>query len=173
MTKKNACCQVEAVTTVDERGQMVLPKEIREKAQIKAGDKLALITWKKEYLMALRALPILILISIGLFAVGLYYSFCFYSLARHWRMHLQCSAPGLPACHLKRYFIVGVDDAKHMGARQGVRKSFDRPGQDHASGDPPVLFWQTAASAQTPSCRDHKNCCIVVYFHNHSAARPD
>ena len=47
-TEKNACCQVEAVTTVDERGQMVLPKEIREKAQISAGDKLALITWKKE-----------------------------------------------------------------------------------------------------------------------------
>ena len=47
-TEKNACFQVEAVTTVDERGQMVLPKEIREKAQISAGDKLALITWKKE-----------------------------------------------------------------------------------------------------------------------------
>jgi AbrB family looped-hinge helix DNA binding protein len=47
-TQKETCCQVEAVTTVDERGQMVLPKEIREKAQISAGDKLALITWKKE-----------------------------------------------------------------------------------------------------------------------------
>jgi len=47
-TEKDTCCQVEAVTTVDERGQMVLPKEIREKAQISAGDKLALITWKKE-----------------------------------------------------------------------------------------------------------------------------
>lgn len=48
MTQKETCCQVEAVTTVDERGQMVLPKEIREKAQIQAGDKLALISWKKE-----------------------------------------------------------------------------------------------------------------------------
>jgi AbrB family looped-hinge helix DNA binding protein len=38
------CCKVEAVVTVDERGQMVLPKEIREKANIKAGDKLAIIS---------------------------------------------------------------------------------------------------------------------------------
>jgi len=35
---------VEAVATVDERGQMVLPKAIREKAGIKAGDKLAIVT---------------------------------------------------------------------------------------------------------------------------------
>ncbi len=46
--EKNSCCQVEAVTTVDERGQMVLPKDIRDKAHIQAGDKLALITWKKD-----------------------------------------------------------------------------------------------------------------------------
>jgi len=41
------CCAVEAIVTVDERGQMVLPKELREKAGIKAGDKLAVATWKK------------------------------------------------------------------------------------------------------------------------------
>ena len=39
------CCQVEAVVNIDERGQMVLPKEIREKSNIKAGDKLALVKW--------------------------------------------------------------------------------------------------------------------------------
>lgn len=48
MTKQDktilGCCKVEAVISIDERGQMVLPKEIREKAQIKAGDKLALVT---------------------------------------------------------------------------------------------------------------------------------
>jgi AbrB family looped-hinge helix DNA binding protein len=33
--------------SVDERGQMVLPKEIREKANIRPGDKLALISWEK------------------------------------------------------------------------------------------------------------------------------
>jgi len=43
-----ACCQVEAIVTVDERGQMVLPKEMREKADIHAGDKLALVSWDKE-----------------------------------------------------------------------------------------------------------------------------
>jgi antitoxin PrlF len=39
------CCKVEAVVSVDERGQMVLPKELREKAGIKAGDKLGLVSW--------------------------------------------------------------------------------------------------------------------------------
>jgi antitoxin PrlF len=46
--EESSCCQVEAVATVDERGQIVLPKDIRDKANIRAGDKLALITWKKE-----------------------------------------------------------------------------------------------------------------------------
>ncbi len=39
------CCKVESVVSVDERGQMVLPKELREKANIKAGDKLAVVSW--------------------------------------------------------------------------------------------------------------------------------
>ncbi len=43
-----SCCKVESVITVDERGQMVLPKEIREKAKIKSGDKLAVINWEKD-----------------------------------------------------------------------------------------------------------------------------
>jgi len=37
------CCKVEAVVSVDDRGQLVLPKDIRERAGIKAGDKLAVI----------------------------------------------------------------------------------------------------------------------------------
>ena len=41
-------CKVESILSVDERGQMVLPKEVRERASIGAGDKLALITWEKE-----------------------------------------------------------------------------------------------------------------------------
>jgi antitoxin PrlF len=46
MAKKTQaeCCKVESVVTVDERGQMVLPKEIRERAGIKAGDKLAVVS---------------------------------------------------------------------------------------------------------------------------------
>lgn len=43
-----SCCQVEALIGIDERGQMVLPKEVRDKADIHTGDKLALVSWKKE-----------------------------------------------------------------------------------------------------------------------------
>jgi len=39
---------VEALVTVDERGQMVLPKELRERAGIRAGDKLALVGIENE-----------------------------------------------------------------------------------------------------------------------------
>jgi antitoxin PrlF len=41
------CCKVESVISVDERGQMVLPKELRDRAKIRPGDKLALISWDK------------------------------------------------------------------------------------------------------------------------------
>lgn len=43
-----SCCKVEALVSVDERGQMVLPKELREKAGIRAGDKLAITSWEKD-----------------------------------------------------------------------------------------------------------------------------
>ncbi len=42
------CCSVEAIVSVDERGQMVLPKDLRAKAGLKAGDKLAVTTWEKD-----------------------------------------------------------------------------------------------------------------------------
>lgn len=42
-----SCCKVEAVASVDERGQMVLPKEIRERSNIKPGDKMAIVVWEK------------------------------------------------------------------------------------------------------------------------------
>lgn len=41
-------CRIEAVLTVDDRGQMVLPKDVRLKAGISAGDKLALIGWERD-----------------------------------------------------------------------------------------------------------------------------
>jgi AbrB family looped-hinge helix DNA binding protein len=41
------CCRVESVISVDERGQMVLPKELRDRANIRAGDKMAVISWDK------------------------------------------------------------------------------------------------------------------------------
>ncbi|MBI5805784.1 AbrB/MazE/SpoVT family DNA-binding domain-containing protein [candidate division TA06 bacterium] len=40
-------CQIESMLTVDSRGQMVLPKEVRQRAGIKTGDKLGLITLDK------------------------------------------------------------------------------------------------------------------------------
>jgi antitoxin PrlF len=56
-SKKAACCsggavvpgayQVESIITIDERGQMVLPKPTRDKAGIRAGDRLAVVTWTK------------------------------------------------------------------------------------------------------------------------------
>jgi antitoxin PrlF len=42
-----SCCKVESIVSVDERGQMVLPKEIREKAKIRPGDKLAVVSLEK------------------------------------------------------------------------------------------------------------------------------
>jgi len=42
---ESGCCRVEALVSVDERGQVVLPKGLREKAGIKAGDKLAVASW--------------------------------------------------------------------------------------------------------------------------------
>jgi antitoxin PrlF len=39
--------QIEAVVAVDDRGQMVLPKETRMRAGIRPGDKLALVGWRR------------------------------------------------------------------------------------------------------------------------------
>lgn len=46
--EETSCCKVESVVSVDDRGQMVLPKDLREKTQINAGDKLAVITMEKD-----------------------------------------------------------------------------------------------------------------------------
>ncbi len=46
--KEMGCCNVEAVVSVDDRGQMVLPKEVREKAGIRAGDKLAIVGMERD-----------------------------------------------------------------------------------------------------------------------------
>ena len=43
-----ACCQVEALISIDARGQIVLPKDVRERAQIQPGDKLAVISFQQE-----------------------------------------------------------------------------------------------------------------------------
>lgn len=55
---RSSCCapggagggsfKVESLVTIDDRGQMVLPKELREKAGLRGGDKLAVIGWEKD-----------------------------------------------------------------------------------------------------------------------------
>jgi len=42
------CCKVEAVVTIDSKGQIVLPKDIREKAKLKPNDKLALLGCERD-----------------------------------------------------------------------------------------------------------------------------
>lgn len=37
-------CKVEAIVSVDEKGQMLLPKELREKAKIHTDDKFVLVS---------------------------------------------------------------------------------------------------------------------------------
>jgi len=46
-SQETSACKVESIISVDERGQMVLPKELRDKANIRAGDKLAIVSWEK------------------------------------------------------------------------------------------------------------------------------
>ncbi len=46
--ESRGCCKVEALTTVDERGQMVLPKDIRGRLGLRSGDKLALATIERD-----------------------------------------------------------------------------------------------------------------------------
>jgi len=40
---KESCCRVSAIVSVDSKGQVVLPKELRERAKLKPDDKLAVI----------------------------------------------------------------------------------------------------------------------------------
>jgi len=48
MLKNMNCCQVDAIVSVDARGQVVLPKEVREKVGIKAGDRFVVISSQSE-----------------------------------------------------------------------------------------------------------------------------
>ncbi len=48
MPKGMKCCQVDALITIDGRGQIVIPKDVREKAKIKAGDKFVVISYESE-----------------------------------------------------------------------------------------------------------------------------
>lgn len=41
-------CRIDAVITMDQKGQIVLPKDLREKANIKPNDKIAVVACEKE-----------------------------------------------------------------------------------------------------------------------------
>jgi AbrB family looped-hinge helix DNA binding protein len=42
------CCKVESIVSVDHRGQIVLPKETRDRLGIHGGDKLAVVSLGKD-----------------------------------------------------------------------------------------------------------------------------
>jgi AbrB family looped-hinge helix DNA binding protein len=48
MKESPGCCRVDALVTVDSKGQIVLPKDLREKAKLKPDDKLALIGCERD-----------------------------------------------------------------------------------------------------------------------------
>ena len=43
-TKGNDCYQVEAIVSFDERGQLVVPKDVRKKFNLQAGEKFAFVS---------------------------------------------------------------------------------------------------------------------------------
>lgn len=47
-SENKECNVLENIVNVDERGQLVLPKTLREKWKLKGGDKLAIMTCMKE-----------------------------------------------------------------------------------------------------------------------------
>jgi AbrB family looped-hinge helix DNA binding protein len=46
VSENMSCCKVDSIIPIDARGQIVLPKDLRERAGIKAGDKFAVISWQ-------------------------------------------------------------------------------------------------------------------------------
>jgi len=48
MKSEQTCCHIDAVVTMDSKGQIVVPKDIRERAKLKPDEKLALIGCEKD-----------------------------------------------------------------------------------------------------------------------------
>jgi antitoxin PrlF len=42
------CCKIDAVVSIDAKGQIVLPKDLRERAKLEPNDKLALIGFERD-----------------------------------------------------------------------------------------------------------------------------
>lgn len=47
MTEEECSCEIESIIDIDERGQMVLPKEIRKKLDLDEKSKLAIVSMTK------------------------------------------------------------------------------------------------------------------------------
>ncbi len=45
-TPQDSCCSLDAIVTVDDRGQILLPKELRLRAGIAPGARLAAVTYR-------------------------------------------------------------------------------------------------------------------------------
>ena len=41
-------CKIDAIITMDAKGQVVLPKDLRDKAGLKAADKIAVVAYERE-----------------------------------------------------------------------------------------------------------------------------
>ena len=48
MSDNQECCKIEAVVTMDAKGQIVLPKNLRERAKLESGTKLAIAALERE-----------------------------------------------------------------------------------------------------------------------------
>ena len=42
------CCKIDAIVSIDAKGQIVLPKDLRERAKLEPNDKLALIGFERD-----------------------------------------------------------------------------------------------------------------------------
>ncbi len=45
---EETCCRIDAVVTMDSKGQIVLPKDLREKAKLKPNDKIGVVACEKD-----------------------------------------------------------------------------------------------------------------------------
>ena len=48
MPPEKECCKIDAVVSIDSKGQIVLPKDLREKANLKPNDKLAVMAFERD-----------------------------------------------------------------------------------------------------------------------------
>ena len=48
MSVNLGACRIDAIITLDAKGQMVLPKDLREKASFKPNDKIAVVACEKQ-----------------------------------------------------------------------------------------------------------------------------